>query len=334
MARKICLLIRRRNRSNNSFERLYSNLVYQYNQQFDDAELILIETSVLNLIWLFFNQFKFDVFHFTGGNTWFMVFYFWPRRLLTIHDCYRLRFWHSRVTNRHYSKFLFYKLLYFKIPIKLAEKVSCPSAFTMSELNLIFPNLTREKLVHLPNIVTVDSIGSEGNVLNLSGFKVLLLGSSHNKNVYITLNALSQVIGNISILKTGYFNHFERDFCDRNSLNYTELGFVSDEDLLDVFRSIDVVLFTSTYEGFGLPIIEGQILGKMVITSNFPPCSDVLGLESYLVNPFDSESIKSALILVMGLDSSERNRVKEFYLRNAEKYSFKYLSKDYQEFYK
>lgn len=44
------------------------------------------------------------------------------------------------------------------------------------------------------------------------------------------------------------------------------LGFVPDEDLCDFYNSLDVFVFPSLLEGYGLPIVEAMACGKPVVT--------------------------------------------------------------------
>ena len=54
-------------------------------------------------------------------------------------------------------------------------------------------------------------------------------------------------------------------------------------------------MFASTYEGFGLPILEAQAIGRPVITSQQPPMCDVAGKGAVLVDPFDPSAIRHGL---------------------------------------
>ncbi len=58
-------------------------------------------------------------------------------------------------------------------------------------------------------------------------------------------------------------------------------------------------LFPSTYEGFGLPVIEGQKAGRPVITSNISPLQEVAGGGACLVDPLDIQSIRSGILQVI-----------------------------------
>ena len=73
------------------------------------------------------------------------------------------------------------------------------------------------------------------------------------------------------------------------------LGFVSDDDLLQLYNCCDCFVFPSFYEGFGIPILEAMACGRAVAcanTSSMPEVADGAGL---LFDPYNSDEIVRAL---------------------------------------
>lgn len=72
--------------------------------------------------------------------------------------------------------------------------------------------------------------------------------------------------------------------------NIILLGYVSDNDLIQYYNDCDLVLVPAAYgEGFGLPIIEGYLFNKPVISSNVCAIPDVIISSSFLFeNNIDS----------------------------------------------
>jgi glycosyltransferase involved in cell wall biosynthesis len=73
------------------------------------------------------------------------------------------------------------------------------------------------------------------------------------------------------------------------------MGSLSKDAILEEYRRCDAVSFLSTYEGFGLPIIEAQAIGRPVITSNMPPMNEVAGGAALTVDPYDVSAIRTAI---------------------------------------
>lgn len=77
----------------------------------------------------------------------------------------------------------------------------------------------------------------------------------------------------------------------KKSENIHVVGFVSKEDLVDLYNLASVFVFPSLYEGFGLPLLEAAICGAPVITTKAGSIPEVIGKAAYFVDPMSTESI-------------------------------------------
>jgi glycosyltransferase involved in cell wall biosynthesis len=75
----------------------------------------------------------------------------------------------------------------------------------------------------------------------------------------------------------------------------TFAGFAADEDLPALYSAARVAAYPSTYEGFGLPILEGYACGTPVVTSNVSCMPEVAGGAALLAPPTDIEALAAAL---------------------------------------
>lgn len=73
---------------------------------------------------------------------------------------------------------------------------------------------------------------------------------------------------------------------------------VSDEEKSALIKWCLAVVFVSTAEGFGLPIIEGHAAGRRVITSRRRPMSDIASASDLLVSPRDKDELVAAYLEV------------------------------------
>lgn len=84
-----------------------------------------------------------------------------------------------------------------------------------------------------------------------------------------------------------------------NDLNLNDsivlLGYVKDEELSALYHNALALVFISTYEGFGLPIIEGYSAGIPVLTSQGGATEEVAGGCSLLCNPNDVRDISEKM---------------------------------------
>jgi glycosyltransferase involved in cell wall biosynthesis len=73
------------------------------------------------------------------------------------------------------------------------------------------------------------------------------------------------------------------------------LGWVSDEQLEDLYRAADAFVFPSLSEGFGLPVLEAMARGIPVGTSARTSLAEVAGDAALLFDPEDGRSIAGAI---------------------------------------
>src|SRR5437879_2087161 len=74
------------------------------------------------------------------------------------------------------------------------------------------------------------------------------------------------------------------------------LGFVSDDDLLQLYNACDLFCFPSFYEGFGLPVVEAMACGAAVACSNTSAIPEVADGAALLFNPYNADEITRAML--------------------------------------
>jgi glycosyltransferase involved in cell wall biosynthesis len=94
----------------------------------------------------------------------------------------------------------------------------------------------------------------------------------------------------------------------------------------------DLLAFASTYEGFGLPILEAQLTGRPVLTSNLSPMKEVAGTGAVLVDPYDLQSIRLGLLKIIQ-DSELRGRIVEAGFENVQRFNPDAVAKKYTALY-
>jgi len=74
------------------------------------------------------------------------------------------------------------------------------------------------------------------------------------------------------------------------------LGFVSDDDLLNLYNGCELFCFPSFYEGFGLPVLEAMACGAAVACSNTSAIPEVADGAALLFNPYNADEITRAML--------------------------------------
>lgn len=72
------------------------------------------------------------------------------------------------------------------------------------------------------------------------------------------------------------------------------LGTIDDHLLAEWYNAADVLVFPSSWEGFGWPPLEAMACGTPVVASNIPAIAEVVGNAGLLVPPDDSSAIAAA----------------------------------------
>ena len=99
-------------------------------------------------------------------------------------------------------------------------------------------------------------------------------------------------------------------------------GFVSDEELLELYNACECFVFPSFYEGFGLPILEAMACGKAVACSNTSSMPEVADGAGLLFDPHQTGEITRALKDIL-LDAELRGRLERLGLQRAAGFTWK-----------
>lgn len=98
-------------------------------------------------------------------------------------------------------------------------------------------------------------------------------------------------------------------------------GFVSDDDLLQLYNACDLFVFPSFYEGFGLPALEAMACGRSVVCSNTTALPEVVDGAAIVFDPYAVDEIVRALADVL-LDGELRGRMERLGIQRAAHFSW------------
>lgn len=265
-----------------------------------------------------------DIIHVTGDIHYCALAIRRSRCVLTIHDfCLLDRM--AGVRRRMFS------MLWYSLPLRWARYVSVISEQTGRQLKFNFPRAA-DKTVVIPNCVDrAFSLQHGVNRKDTAEPCVLQVGTAMNKNLERVAAALSGLPVRLRII--GILSNEQRFLLQSLDLKWTSAEGLSGEEIIKVYRDSDVLIFASTYEGFGLPIVEAQAIGLPVITSNISPMTDVAGDAALFVDPYNEQEIRSALEQLLRFPDLAR-RLSVQGRRNAERFDARTAAGRYADIYR
>ena len=109
----------------------------------------------------------------------------------------------------------------------------------------------------------------------------------------------------------------------RESVIFT--GHIIPEELSKIMGAAIALVYTSFFEGFGIPIIEAMQSGTPVITSNISVMPETAGTAAVFVNPYEPQSIANAMERIH-TDEQLRDKMIQLGLEHVKKYSWQKTS--------
>jgi glycosyltransferase involved in cell wall biosynthesis len=263
-----------------------------------------------------------DVNHITGDVHYLACLLRKNRTLLTIADCAMLE------KLKGIRKLLLFFFWYW-LPEKRSALISVISESTKREvLKYLRCNPDKIRVVHCCISPKFKPFPSD---FNAKKPLILQVGTSETKNLLRVVEALKGIPCHLLIV--GRLSKKQEETLRRYRVEFSAIANISDKEIVEVYRQCDMLLFASTYEGFGLPIIEANATGRPVVTSNILSMPEVAGDAACLVNPFDVESIRGGLLRLIQ-DAAYREQLVQNGFKNVERFRPHAIAQQYVELYK
>ena len=244
--------------------------------------------------------------------------------VLTIHDCGLLERNQSRPI-----RFVLFWLLWYYWPIHKAGIVTAVSEKTRRDLRR-YMGISADKIVVIPNGYDPAFVYNPQS-FDTSNPTLLHIGTALHKN----LNRLLDAIEGLScrLLIVGELSATEIDKLARCQIDYENHVAVSPAQMVNLYNRCDMVTFVSLYEGFGMPIIEAQAVGRPVVTSQQLPMTDVGGAGgACYVIPTDVAAIRAGILRVWQ-DGQYRDQLTQTGKLNAQRYTADRITAQYAALY-
>ncbi len=270
---------------------------------------------------LFFRPIKGDVYHVTGDVHYITLRMPRAKTILTIHD---LVFLHRREGIKHWLL----KKLFLDLPVRRSRVVTAISTATRDEIAAEMPDCGEIRVIVDP---LVDDFQPSERQFNEEKPRILHIGTAPNKNLENVIKALTGFDCVLRII--GRPSEVAINDLLANGIEFEWDAGLDSDAMTEEYKKADIVLFCSTYEGFGLPIIEAQAMHRPVITSNIAPMNEVAGDGAILVDPHDPASIRAAVERVAE-DANLRKMIVEKGIENIKRFAPEPIAAQYAEIYR
>lgn len=325
---KVNLLYRKPYTFHYSIEKIFDGIINELHKE-RSIEIIkqvvpYYNNSILrrlkNIIWSSKNQF--DINHITGDIHYIAIGLNKSKTILTIHDLYFLNAAKPLTIPIYY-------LLWLKLPLKKVSYITVVSETTKKEI-LKWISFPQERIKVIPNYVD-PAFKPSPKQFSKKAPKILQIGTKENKNIPRLIQALEGISCKLTII--GKHETIIESLLNEKNISYDWKQNLTVSEIIEQYNMCDIVCFTSIEEGFGMPILEAQAVGRVVLTSNISSMPEVAGTGGYFVNPFSVMAIRDGIKKLIN-DDDIRNTLILNGFKNIKRYQLPVITNMYLNLYK
>jgi len=219
--------------------------------------------------------------------------------------------------------------IWFKWPVKRSKWVTVISEATKQDLlKNVSCDEEKIKVIYVPISKSLKRVDKS---FNCECPTILQIGGAPNKN----LNRLIAAVEGIKckLLIIGKISEDNLLLLKAGKVQFENKVAIPFEEIIQAYVSADILFFASTFEGFGMPILEAQAVGRPVITSNILSMPEVGGNASIYVDPLNIEEIRNKIIILIEDDILRQDLIEKGF-ENIKRFDADIISSQYDELYK
>jgi len=276
-------------------------------------------------------QQKFDVFHPTYYDPYFLKFIGKKPFVLTVYDMIHEKFSEMfPATDKTTEKK--------RLLVEKATKIIAISESTKKDLIEIFgTDESKIEVVYLGNSMFPKSDIKLG--FDIPKKYLFFVGSRGlYKNFERFIKSISELLNQDNELFVlcaggGKFSSSEMQLLTELGISKQVLQYNLDDDSLAYFyKNALAFIFPSLYEGFGIPVLESFACGCPLLCSNLSSLPEVTGEAACYFDPYSEESIKNAVIQVLDNTNLREDLIKNGY-EQLNKFSWKETAEETKKIY-
>lgn len=263
-----------------------------------------------------------DINHITGDIHYINFFLYRRKTLLTVLDCGQLKLLKG-------IKLKIFRFFWYILPAKKSSYITTISSATKDDL-LRYIDFNPEKIFVVPVCIST-SFKRYDKKFNEVNPRILQIGTATNKNIKRLILALEGILCELIII--GQLSSDLKKLAEEKKLKLICIEKkLTEEELIEQYCMADIITLISTLEGFGMPIIEGNTVGRVVITGNVTSMPEVGGEAAHFADPFSVESMKHGFEKIIG-DEAYRNKLIDKGYGNCKRFSVENIAAQYLGIY-
>jgi glycosyltransferase involved in cell wall biosynthesis len=261
-----------------------------------------------------------DINHLTGDIYYLSIFFNKRKTITTYLDIGFMN------TPSFIKKFILRKL-WIEIPIKKSKQIITISNETKNEILKYVNCQNKIRVIYVP----ISSIFKPiPKIINKDCPNILQIGVAQNKNLDRLIDALIDIPCHLEII--GKVDSSLLSKLNSCKISHTISYSLTTDEVYKKYISADVVTLISTYEGFGMPIVEANAVGRVVVTSSISSMPEIAANAAHLVNPYDVSEIRSAILEVIHNDTYREKLIVNGY-ENIKRFTSSKIVSEYVEVY-
>ncbi|MCL7988651.1 glycosyltransferase family 4 protein [Sphingobacterium sp. lm-10] len=290
-------------------------------------EEIFLPSPYANILSMFRNGFfarnkKATVYHISGDVHYLSYFLLGRTTIVTVHDIMYFSYLSG-------IKKMIWKRLYID-SLSYCKHVVFVSDYAKAQV-VEYLDLPEQKISIIPNPVS-PLFNYQEKTFNSEKPTILHIGTLKRKNLQRTIEAISTLSCHLRIV--GKLDTETISQLTAKGIDYSNVVGLSDIEIVNEYQNADIINFPSLFEGFGMPIIEGQKVGRVVLTSNRSPMKEVAGNQAaFLVDPENVDSIRQGYKAIIE-DSLLRESLIAEGQKNSARYDAEKIAEMYSNLYK
>lgn len=218
--------------------------------------------------------------------------------------------------------------------IRKADAIVSISENTKRDILHFLPDVNPNKIRVIYNGVSNDYKPiANGKYKDLGNYVIFVGSRQLYKNFHFVVDSIKDREFSLAIVG-GSLSEDEMNLLDSRlgKERYKYMGYLSNQDLNELYNACFCLAYPSTYEGFGIPVIEAQRAGCPVIAYNSSSIPEIIGETPLLLKEINTQEFQNKLNMIK--DSTIRKSIIDAGFENSRRFSWDKMGDEYITLYK